>query len=338
MMSEIRLDLLNDHYVLISPERLHKPDTHHVVQKKDSNPLCPFCEGNEDLTPPEIFALRDNAPNADMWRTRVVPNLYKAVQIELEAKSSRDGMFEMFSGVGAHEVLIDSPNHNAVFWKMETQNITNWLDSLVFRINDLKKDDRLIYLNIFKNSGRESGATQEHPHTQLLALPMMPKNILSFFKRDMKYYETHGRGIVEDLLNQELQSGQRIIARSREFVAYCPYASSFSFEVMIAPTSDIANLNLCSRVQIDELSNLIKKVFIALNKHLGEFDFNLSFQNSALNENFENQKYFKHMQHHHRFTLRIMPRIYRLGGFELSTSMAINPVSPEDCARLLRGD
>jgi len=337
-MSEIRLDVIQNQYVLIAPERLHRPNIQNKTQNKSQHHTCPFCEGNEALTPPEVFAMRDNEPNSNMWKTRVVPNLYKAVQVELESCSKRDGMFESVAGVGAHEILIDSPCHDCDMYDLGVDGIENWLRSIIVRIEDLQKDKRLIHLSIFKNSGLDAGATQSHPHTQLLALPVMPKNDLDFVKRNMQYYRRHGRGKIEDMVANEIKAKKRIIGMVGDFVAYCPYASAYPFEVMIAPLKNIPNLNRCSRKDVTDLSLLIDNVFNALNKKLSKFDYNLYFHTAPINMNFENEEYMAHFEKNYRFYIRITPRIYRLGGFEISTGMAINTVLPKECARLLRGD
>jgi len=247
-------------------------------------------------------------------------------------------MFESITGVGAHEIVIDTPRHDAKFSSLEVDEIENWLRSILIRLDDLQHDRRLIHASVFKNYGSNAGATQDHPHTQILALPVMPKNSLNFLERNMRYYRRHGRGEVEDIVTNEVAAKIRVIDKVGAFVAFCPYASAFPFEVMIAPLKNIQNLHHCSRKDITNLAHIIKKVFTALNKQLGDFDYNLYFNLSPLNSNFENESYMQDLNNNFRFSMRITPRIYRLGGFEISTGMAINSVLPQECARLLRGD
>jgi UDPglucose--hexose-1-phosphate uridylyltransferase len=338
-MSEIRFDKLHEQYVIMAPERLYRPNLGCKEHKSSlANLVCPFCEGNEDLTPCEIFAMRENGENEPHWKTRVVPNLYKAVQVELNEKSKRDGLFESIPGIGAHEILIDSPNHEAKLNTMQPLEIENWLRSMIIRMEDLKNDQRLIYLSIFKNYGKNAGATQEHPHTQLLALPIMPKDEMRFLEKNMRYYKQHGRGLVEDIVHNEMLTKERIVAQQGNFVAFCPYASAFPFEVMIAPLSNITTLSRCSRGELSSLSMLIKRVFERLNNQLGNFAYNLSFKMAPLNRNFENESYMSHLEHNYRFIVRITPRIYNFAGFEIATSMAINSVLPEECAKMLAGE
>lgn len=337
-MSEIRLDTINNKHVIIAPERLHRPNTQSYIRKKEHSPNCPFCEGNEHLTPNEVYALRYNEPNKGMWKTRVVPNLYKAVQVELEDKSQRDGIFEFKAGVGAHEILIDSPCHDCDIDDLSVFEVENWLRTMIIRIEDLKKDKRLIHLSIFKNFGQNAGATQDHPHTQLLALPVMPKKQLAVLNRNVEYYIRHGRGKIEDIVYNEIKAKKRVLYIVGNFVSFCPYASEFPFEVMIAPTKNISSLNKCSREDVIDLANIIKITFKKLKKQLGVFDYNLYFDLAPLNLNYETQRHASYIDNNYRFTLRITPRIYRIGGFEISTGMYINSVEPEYCARLLRGD
>ncbi len=335
-MSEIRQDSLHDHYVLIAPERMRRPDTLSSKSSSTSSNPCPFCEGHEKMTPPEIYAIRDNHNNDSGWSVRVIPNLYKAVQIELEDYSKIDGMFKSRPGLGAHEIIIDTPCHDCRMGNLDSIQIAKWLSAISMRITDLRHDKRLVHISIFKNHGGNAGATQPHPHTQIIALPVEPHNILNLMEKDFQYYHQHGRGKVEDIVENERNKKLRIISQKGDFIAFCPFASSFPFEVMIAPTRALSTLDDLTHDDTVHLSELIKEVFMRLDVQLGDFDYNLSFNIAPLNSNFENEAYFSHLKKYYRMTIRIIPRIYQLGGFELSTGMMINPVEPEEAAKLLR--
>ena len=337
-MSEIRFDKIRNQYVIIAPERMHRPNLPKAETLNNTQEKCPFCAGHEEMTPPEIFALRDNAPNTKEWKTRVVPNLYKAVQIEEENASHQEGFFEYFKGFGAHEILIDSPCHDCTPDMLTEEAIENWLRTMVIRLNDLACDKRLISLHIFKNSGQNAGATQAHPHTQIIALPMMPMAALDFLQRNQAYYAKHGRGIVEDVVYNERTAQTRVIGETGAFLAYCPYASAFAFEVIIAPLRKCASLNRCSQEELSDLAEMIKSVFVMLRRQLGTFDYNIGFYLAPLNRHFENEAYMEDLDKNFTFYLRIMPRIYTIAGFEIAAEMAINSVEPENCAKLLRGD
>jgi len=336
-MSEIRYDKLHNKYVIIAPERLHRPNIskQEFIESEEKN--CPFCEGHENFTLPEIFALRDNGANRPGWRTRVVPNLYKAVQIEEENTSKRDGFFEQIKGFGAHEIIIDTPCHECRLSTLSQKEIFDWLQTINARINDLAKDTRIVSLNIFKNSGQNAGASQEHPHTQIIALPIMSQNALEFLQRNQEYYSVHGRGIVQDMVYNEKKEKVRVIDETGIFTAYCPYASSVSFEVIIAAHKVISNMSGCSQDERKDLAQVLKNVFVMLDTQLDSFDYNISFHIAPVNKNFENEKYMDDIAEKFSFYLRIMPRLYTLAGFEISADMAINGVAPEVCAQLLRG-
>ena len=165
---------------------------------------------------------------------------------------------------------------------------------------------------------------------------IQPRKELMFLERNMEYYKRHGRGLVQDLLENELHENERIVQTIGNFVAFCPFASGFPFEVMIAPKINMTSLSECSRDDISDLSVLINELFKRMNHQLGEFDYNLYITLAPLNGNFENESYLAHLHKNFRFIIRIVPRIYTIGGFEISTSMMINPVPPEECAKLLR--
>ena len=329
-MSEIRYDLIDDEFVIIAPERLRKPDSY-KEKEKISIKDCPFCPGNEDLTTKAIFTLG----NGSSWKVRVIPNLYKALKIETPLVFSDVGIYEKIEGFGAHEVIIDTPRHLLRMDEFTLEEIYNWLYVIKLRAVDLKNDKRLIDLVFFKNHGKLAGASQSHPHTQLLGLPIISKHNLHILKRAYNYYKEHGRAIFDDIITNELNEDKRVLFTSRSFVAFTPYASGFAFEVMILSKKFNSILDL-EHEDLKELSTVFKKVIDALYKELGEFDFNIFFNNPPINPNFETKEFFDDIKDFWRFSIKIAPRIYGLAGFELSTNIKINPVVPERAASLLR--
>ena len=332
-MSEIRYDLISDEFVIIAPERLRKPDSYKQKEKKDiSIKNCPFCPGHEDLTTKEIYSLRDDST----WKVRVVPNLYKALKIESPLFSSEIGIYEKIEGFGAHEVIIDTPRHLFRMDEWTKEEFYNWLFVIKQRALDLKNDKRLIQLVFFKNQGESAGASQTHPHTQLIAMPIVSKSYLHTLKRAFKYYKKHGRTLFGDILTNEINENKRVVFSTKSFLAFTPYASSFPFEVMILSREKSSILDLNSD-ELKELAVVMQEIINSLYKELGDFDFNISFNNPPVNRNFEVEDFFDEINSFWRFNIKIMPRIYRLAGFEMSTNMKINPVIPEKAAALLRG-
>lgn len=339
-MSKIRYDFLHNEYVIIAPERLHRPNVSLLKKREKIETVakCPFCKGNEALTGQEIFAIYKNPADKSSWQIRVIPNLYKAVQIETEFKMQREGFFESINGYGAHEIIIDTPCHNCTLADLEIEDIENWLKTIAFRKADLTKDKQMKYFIAFKNSGKRAGASQEHPHTQIIALPVVPKSKIDFLQRNSEYYRKFGHGILEDIIYNEKTEKVRVVKELGNFIAFCPYASAFAFEVMIAPLQNFFDLNDCSNKDLSDLALLVSDTFKALYRELGDFDFNISFEFAPINSNFEEKAYMQDLRDNYRFYIRIIPRIFTLAGFEVATNMAINPIMPKECAQFLRGD
>ncbi|RUM44390.1 MAG: galactose-1-phosphate uridylyltransferase [Hydrogenimonas sp.] len=337
-MSDIRYDLIHHDYVLIAPERLHRPDCYKIPQTSRPNTdKCPFCEGHESMTPSEIYALRHNAPNQSGWKTRVVPNLYKAVQIETPCKSLEVGHYEAWEGFGAHEVIIDTPRHLLRMDGWEEEEYFNWLFTLRSRMHDLRNDFRLVYFSLFKNHGHYAASTQTHPHTQLIALPVVPKQTITNMLRAKHFFLEHGHSLFDAVLALEREHADRIIIENDHFIAICPYASAFAFEVMILSKTQTSTLMDMEDTHLHELGNLLQKVIKALYHQLGDFDFNITFNTPPIQKNFATESFFDEIPNIWRFGLRIIPRLFNIGGFELHSGVYINPVAPEEATGLLRG-
>jgi len=331
-VSEIRYDILNDTHVIIAPERLQRPDIT-VVDKTDStDELCPFCMGNESATPKEIYAIRptDTLANTIGWQTRVIPNLYKAVAIEAPHQYHY-GTFEYWEGFGAHEVIIDTPIHHRSMVEWNHNEMVSWIKTLRQRVDDLRRDHRITFIALFKNEGYDAGSTQNHCHTQLIGLPIIPKSQRDLYRRIHEHLNTHHLSLIESIIRDEEDAEVRVIEQKGEFSAFCPFASSYPFEVMIGSKKCIGQIDTINDENIDDLASLLTSVLHRLNKQLKNFSFNLWISTPPLGENARECEA-------HRLFIRIMPRLYRFGGFEVNTQMMINPVKPELAAKVLRGD
>ncbi|WP_025270086.1 galactose-1-phosphate uridylyltransferase [Hippea sp. KM1] len=339
-MSEIRYDLIHDEYALIAPERLHRPNYYAgVVETKINQTMesCPFCEGKEHLTPPEIFAIRNNKPNMPGWKVRVIPNLYKAVQIETPYGTKEAGLYELHNGFGAHEVVIDTPRHLLRLDKMSKDEYFNWLYTLRLRLADLRNDKRMVYFSIFKNQGFSASATQVHPHTQLIALPVVPKSKLEDYNRAFEYYLKNNRSLFDSVIQREQEEGRRVICSDEDFLVFAPFASRFAFEVsIISKQPHIVSLIDLSDKKLNTLARLLMRVLNAMYKQLGNFDFNLIFNTPPMQKIYSTERFFDRLGEFWRFQISITPRLFGLGGFEIDSCVYINPVLPEDAAEFLR--
>lgn len=338
-MSEIRYDRLHDTHVIIAPERLHRPTCDvDDIERRAVERKCPFCEGNEKLTPPEIFAIRSKKsyPNEKGWKTRVVPNLFKALQIETPHEHHY-GAFEYWEGFGAHEILIDTPEHYTSMTQWSEENVVDWMKTLRARVNDLRGDSRLVSLSIFKNEGYNSGATQAHSHTQIIALPIIAKVKRKQYKRLFDHYKHNNDSLIAHLVEEELKAEEnRIVARYGDFTAFCPYASSHPFEMIITSQKALGEIDSLSDDSIKELAPLLLDVLKRLKKQLNCLDFNLTLSTPPLQEDSLGHDLLASINQASRFYVRIIPRIYKYGGFEEDTGIYINPLTPELSAKLLR--
>ncbi|WP_035588149.1 galactose-1-phosphate uridylyltransferase [Hippea jasoniae] len=337
-MSEIRYDIIHDDYVIISPERLHRPNYYSKQNRNLSEELskCPFCEGHEHLTPPEIYAIRNNQPNTAGWKVRVIPNLYKAVQIETPLTFKNDEIYLAAGGYGAHEIIIDTPRHITQLNKLTKDEIFNWLNVIKCRVADLQNDKKLKHVSVFKNHGFYAGATQSHPHTQLIATPVMPKSRLNLLNNCFNFFKNNSKNIFDLIIERETEN-DRLITQNECFIAFAPFASKFAFEVIIASkiasTPSIIDLNDAA---LNKLAKILKTVITAMYKQLEDFDFNLIFCIPPINKTKETEQFFGLFEKFFRFHIRITPRIFGIGGFEIESGIFINPVSPEEAAHFLK--
>lgn len=331
-MSEIRYNRLNDNHVIIAPRRLRRPDFATVQREDDDHKQCPFCEGNEALTPKEIFASRSSASIANQrgWYTRVIPNLYKALEIEAPLKF-HDGSFAYWDGLGAHEIIIDTPSHKVTMSEWSVEEMVIWLKTLRSRVEDLRRDNRLIFISLFKNEGANAGSTMSHSHTQLIAMPIIPKSQHQMNVRCRKYFEKNSQALMESIILDEEKAKVRMIDTHGEFSAFCPYASSYPFEVIISSKKHIGQIDTINNLHVDELATLLFSITQKMKQIHGDVSFNLWISTPPLGSD-------AMLCDSSRLIIRIMPRIYRLGGFEVGTQMMINPVEPEFAAKLLRGE
>lgn len=341
-MSHFRYCRINERWVIIAENRLVKPDMIKVVPDKREEDLkdCPFEYGNESLTGNEIYAMRDkgNATSLLNWQTRVVPNLYNALSIEETKENHRIGFFERQNGLGAHEVIIETPHHHRKMNQYGVEEFENYIKTINQRIDDLERDKRLEYIQVFKNCGKYAGASMSHPHSQIIATPFIPKDIKERFRIQKSYFDIHGRSLIGDLVEEEIRLNERIVYENGTFVAFAPFASCFPFEVLIAPKVSIRKMTELSTHQLNDLARAMELVFKRLYRELGDFPFNILFFNMPTPSVQKESDFFYRMNEYFRFTISITPRIYQLAGFEISTGMHINPVAPELVAIRLRGE
>ncbi len=229
-MPELRKDPVVGRWVIIATERGKRPSDF-VSQPVDvpEQAKNPFAEGNEHMTPPEIFAFRDpkSKANGTGWQVRVVPNKFPALRIEGELDKEGQGMYDKMNGIGAHEVIIETPNPSLQLEEQTVEGIGRVIETFKIRVTDLLRDPRFRFILIFKNFGKQAGATIGHPHSQLIAMPVTPKRMKEKLVGAMQYYAYKDRSLYEDILKQEIKEGSRLVYENAGFVGFCPFASRF---------------------------------------------------------------------------------------------------------------
>ena len=330
-MPDLRRDPIVGRWVIISTERSGRP--HEFAQLQPARPissaLCPFCPGQERMTPKEIMAYRPQPaePNSPNWTVRVVPNKFPALQVEGEMGREGVGLYDRMNGVGAHEVIIETPSHKESLADLPGKAVEDVLWAYRDRIVDLKKDVRLRYILIFKNHGAAAGATLEHSHSQLIALPIVPTSVLNEIEGCRAHYQQKERCIYCDILRQELSEGDRIVAENPEFLCVTPFAPRFPFEMWILPKRHAGHFEECQKGQVEMLAPILSESLRRMDKVLGRQPYNFVLHSSPLHEK-TGEFYHWHVE--------IIPKLTQVAGFEWGTGLYINPVSPEESAKHLR--
>jgi UDPglucose--hexose-1-phosphate uridylyltransferase len=330
---ELRKDPIVGRWVIISTDRAKRPTDFMRDRVTMKGGFCPFCNGNEDKTPPEILAYRpsqngtSNKANSPGWSVRVVPNKFPALGIEGNMNRQAEGMFDKMNGVGAHEVIIESPDHNMTLASMPEKRIEDVLWAYRDRIVDLRQDKRFKYILIFKNHGEAAGASLEHPHGQLIALPILPKHVREELEGAKQYYVYKERCVFCDLVRQELEDPIRVIAENDDFVTLAPYAPRFPFETWILPKRHESAFENSSSHIFENLAKSLKQLLMKADLVLDRPAYNLVIHSSPVQEPFNE---------HYHWHIEFMPKLTKTAGFEWGTGFYINPTPPEEAARFLR--
>jgi UDPglucose--hexose-1-phosphate uridylyltransferase len=328
-MPELRKDPIIGRWVIIATERSKRPMEFEKQETQADFKHCPFCAGNESKTPPEILAYRSNGskPNESGWWVRVVPNKYPALQIEGALNRTGEGMYDKMNGLGAHEVIIETPDHTKSLAQLENNHIEELLWVYRDRIVDLKKDSRFEYILIFKNHGFSAGATLLHSHSQLIATPIIPKRVNEEVAGSKKYYDYKERCVYCDIVKQEIASKVRLVSENDAHIAIAPFAARFPFETWIMPKKHSCCFEDIQKKEISSLAVILKDILLRMDKVLVNPAYNFILHNSPCNMN--NLPYY----HWH---IEIIPKLTKVAGFEWGTGFHINPTLPEDATKYLR--
>jgi len=334
-MPELRQDPTTKEWVIIAAERSKRAHDFKKAQLITEKPSykedCPFCPGNEHLTPHETLAYRSGGPpDSKGWWVRVIPNRFPALspQGSLERKEEK-GFFRMMDGVGIHEVVIEDPLHNQLLPLMEDKQVEEVLLAYRERYLALREDPRIKLIIIFKNYGEAAGTSLEHPHSQLVGTPIVPSNVRKKLQEAARYYDDYGRCVYCDLIEEELSLGKRIVEETERFVVFQPFASRFPFETWIVPKQHQASFGPISMEDSKRFAKVIKGTLFRLHSKLNDPEYNYVIHTAPTKD--EEEDYY----HWH---LQIVPRLTTPAGFEVGSGIFINVSFPEENAQYLRGE
>ena len=325
-MSVIRQDPTTKEWVILATDRSRRPhdfvrrDRERTISSYD--PACPFCPGNEHLTPSETY--RYPASREGQWAVRVVPNKFAALSQDGQPKrSERDHFFREMTGVGLHEVIIETARHDRVLPLMEDHEVEQVLKAYQVRYAAARKDARVKYIIIFKNHGETAGTSLEHSHSQLVATPVAPSLLRRKYEVAAQHYDDTGRCLYCDLVEAERDAKVRVVWETAAFTVFHPYASRVPFETWIAPNRHRSSFGQATAEELAELALVLRRVLRGLYRALGNPDFNYMIHSAPVDD--ENKDYYL-------WHLQILPRVTTIAGFELGSGIFITTMVPEESA------
>jgi len=332
-MSELRQNRATKRWVIVAGERARRPDDFKVAEPTKPlpihDPLCPFCPGNESKTPAEVLALRDpsSSANGPGWQLRVVPNKFPALRPvgDLERREEHD-FFRKMDGLGVHEVIIESPRHNESIGTMTYRKVEQIMLIYRDRYIQLGTDPRFQLVTIFRNQGQRAGTSLAHPHSQLIATPIVPSRTRHMLEEAMRHYDDWGSCVFCDMIREELAAKKRIVLETADFVVFEPFASRVPFETWILPKKHNASFGNISAGETRKCARALRRVLGSMHRLLGDFDYNYHISTAPFKD--ANESYY----HWH---ISILPRLTTQAGFELGSGIYITVAFPEDTARYL---
>ncbi len=338
-MNELRRDAVSGRWtIILIGEEVKVEDLLSVSYLANMQPqeTCPFCEGNENLTPPEIFAIRsdDSRPNTPGWKIRVIPDRNPILQRHGDIDNRAEGMYDVLNGIGAHEILIEHPHHNINIPEFSVAYMVDILKTMQFRIKELKKDPRFRYVLIHKNYGEATGNTLKHAYSQILATPITPRRIRDELLNAKEYYSYKERCVFCDIVEEEMRRQKRVVLDDGKFLVFEPFASGRPFETWIVPREHETFFENTNNLQA--LSETFIKIMLKIKKLLNDPSYLITLHNGPNISASVKRGYWKTLKHDFHWHFEIVPRLRNRNSFELGSGIPINPVAPEVAAQMLR--
>ncbi len=327
-MSELRQNAATKEWVVIASERAKRPDEYSEKKSTltEDHPAwvadCPFCPGNEE---PDLEISRE--PASGPWQLRVIKNKFPALRVSDELVRNPAGTRRSISGFGYHEVVVESSVHNTCPALESPEEVTRVLSAFRRRGRKMAADERVEHVIYFKNHGERAGTSLEHPHAQIVGVPVVPYEIRARTEEARRHFDDDGTCVFCDILEDELRDKSRLIVQSERFVAFVPYAAPTPFHTWILPRRHSPDFLMVSDADLEDLGHVLHTVLRKLYVGLHDPDYNYIIRSAAMQD--REQDYL-------HWYMSIIPRVARSAGFELGSGMFINTARPEDSAEFLR--
>jgi UDPglucose--hexose-1-phosphate uridylyltransferase len=331
-MHELRKDILLGRWVEVLSDSLAPSDYELPSNTVPAEDNCALCPGREQEVPPEIASIR--MPGSNRWSVRAIPSLRPMFQIEGDLGRRGVGIYDRMNNIGANEIFIESPEHNTRPEDMGLDQMVRVIRLYRDRSADLEKDSRLRYILIYKDSGKHAGGTMSHPASFLMATPVIPKTVKDELDNAKQYFAYKERCVFCDIINEELRVGERVILESRHFIAFCPYAAQFPFEVWIVPKRHSCAFHEILPEETEDMGHILMSVLKKLRKIFNDPPFNY-FIHTAPNM-VPRRNHWHTLGEDYHWHLEIMPRLITTSGFEWGSGFYILPTSPENASKYLR--
>ncbi len=319
---ELRKDYILDRWIIISERRKERPKQFKREHKKEEG-ICVFCKGNESMTPEEIGRV-DDGSSSGSWKARWFANKFAFVSPDEDPKVKTDGkLFTHGGSYGYHEVIAETPEHDKQMWDLNAEDIEMLLRVYKSRVEELSKKENINYVVIFKNHGPEGGTSLVHSHTQVVAFSHIPPIVREKIDALAEFAKSEPSSCAYCKIADIESKSTRRCFENEHAVAFTPYASRFNYEVWIMPKRHAVNFKELSESETKSIAGIMHNALLKLKEI--DASFNILFFYSPEGENMH-------------FHIEILPRIATWAGFEFSTDIVINSVSPETAAKFYRGD
>ncbi len=341
-MNQLRRDPITGIWTIIVQNgkelaELKSDSANHFAHKQEGD-TCLFCQGRENETPSEIFAFRQNGSkrNEPGWRVRVVPEKYPVLQIHGDLNNRGYGMYDMYDGIGAHELVIESPEHRKGLADLNEPELEEVLTAYRERILDLKLDPRFRYVLVHKHVSDSLEPHARHAVTHVLASPITPQRVREEFLNAQQFFAMKERCLICDVIRQESDDAQRIVAENESFIALCPFAARTPFETWILPKRHETFYEWNN--ELPGLARLMRGVLVKLHELLGDPNYVMEIH-SGPNLNAGKQRgYWKTVEKDFHWHIEIAPRLRGYASYESGLGFHVNWVPPERAAELMRAN